>query len=72
MEGFYADPMKSICEEDFLLLLNVSEKIPMDDIEKMICDTDWETFQMSIMDAFNWVTKMGEVRVYYITYLKLS
>ena len=66
MEEFYADPMKSICEEDFLLRLSVSDNVPMEDIKNLICDTNWEEFFTSMMNSLDWMGNIEKVKILYL------
>lgn len=61
MDAFYQDPMKAICQDDFLLLLNVSDKVPMDDMKRMICDIDWVQYFENVMETMDWMTVLQQV-----------
>ena len=62
MDAFYQDPVKAICDNDFLLLLNVSDKVPMDEIQEMICDIDWVQYFEKIMETMDWMGVIQKVQ----------
>ena len=65
MEAFYADPMKAVCEDNFLRLLNMSDAVPVGDIQRSICDTDWEQFGQELMETMDWMGSMQKVGILY-------
>ena len=58
---FYTDPLKAICEDGFLRRMNMPATVPVGDIERSICDSDWEKFGQELMETMDWMGTMQKV-----------